>query len=99
MMTVMYRLFPVQYYRIGGMMVSVFDSSVVDRGFEPGSGQTSDYKIGMCCFSVKHAALSRNCKDWLARNQDNVSKWGSMHIRGLLCQRASTINIQLSVLV
>jgi len=27
-----------------------------------------------CCFSAKHAALSRNSKDWLTRNQDNVSE-------------------------
>jgi riboflavin transporter FmnP len=26
-------------------------------------------------FSAKHAALIRKSKDWLARNQDNVSKW------------------------
>jgi hypothetical protein len=26
----------------------------------------------------------RNSKDWLARNQDNVSEWGLMFIRGLL---------------
>ena len=25
-------------------------------------------------------------KDWLARNQDNVSKWSDMSIRGLLFQ-------------
>jgi hypothetical protein len=43
----------------------------VDRGFEPGSGQTKDYAIGMCCFSVKHAALRRKSKDRLARNRDN----------------------------
>ena len=41
--------------------------SVVDRGFEPSSGQTKDYKIGICCFSVKDAALRRKSKDWLAR--------------------------------
>ena len=35
-------------------MVSVLASSTVDRGFEPQSGQTKDYKIGICCF-VKHA--------------------------------------------
>jgi len=44
-------------------MVSVLASSAVDRGFEAWSGQTKDYKIGMCCFSAKHAALSRNSKD------------------------------------
>jgi hypothetical protein len=40
----------------------------------------------MCCFSAKHATLRRKSKDWLARHQDNVSKWGDMSIRGLLFQ-------------
>ena len=31
--------------RIGGVMVSVLASSAVDRGFEPRSGQTKDYKL------------------------------------------------------
>jgi hypothetical protein len=34
-------------------------------------------KIGICCFSAKHAALGRKSKDWLARNKDNVSEWGN----------------------
>jgi hypothetical protein len=38
-----------------------------DREFEPLSGRTKDYKIGICCFSAKHAALRRKSKDWLAR--------------------------------
>jgi hypothetical protein len=29
---------------------------------------------GGCCFSTKHTALRRKSKDWLARNQDNVSE-------------------------
>ena len=49
-----------------------------------GSGQTKDYKIGICCFSAKHAVLRRKSKDWLVRNQDNVSELGDMSIRGLL---------------
>ena len=52
-------------------MVSVLAMSAVDRGFEPRSSQTKDYKIDMCCFSAEHAALRRKGKDWLARNQDN----------------------------
>jgi len=44
--------------------------SAVDHGFEPCSGQTKDYKIGIRCFSAEHAALRRN---WLAWNEDNVS--------------------------
>ena len=67
-------------------MVSLFASSVVDRGFDPRSGQSKEYKIGICCFFAKHTALSKKNKDWLARNQDNVSEWGDMSIRGLLIQ-------------
>jgi hypothetical protein len=65
----------------------------------PQSGQTKDHKIGMCCFSAKHTALRSKSKDWLAWNQNNVSEWGDMFIHGLLFQWASTIKIQLSVLV
>jgi hypothetical protein len=67
-------------------MISGLASSAVDRGFEPRSGQTKNYKIGICCFSAKHATLRRKSKHWLARHQDNVSKWGDMSIRGLLFQ-------------
>ena len=68
-------------------MVSVLASSAVDhRGFEPRSGQTKDYKIGICRFSTNHAALRRKSKDWLVRNQDNVSEWCDMSIRRLLFQ-------------
>jgi hypothetical protein len=35
----------------------------------------------------------------LRQNQDNVSEWGNISIRGLLFQWASTIKIQLSVLI
>ena len=52
--------------------------SAVDRGFEPRSGQTKDYTIGICCFSARHAALRGKSKDW--------SKWGDMSIHGLLFQ-------------
>ena len=63
---------------IGGVMVSVLASSAVDRGFKPWLGQIKDYKIGIRCFSAKHAALRRKSKDWLAQNQNNVSKWSDM---------------------
>ena len=72
--------------RIGGVMFSVLASSVVDRGFKPWSGQTKDYKIGICYFSAKHTALRRKTNDRLARNRDIVSEWGDMSIRGLLFQ-------------
>jgi hypothetical protein len=72
--------------RIGGELVRVLASSVVDRGFEPRSGQTKDNTIGICCFSAKNVALKRKSKDWLTQNQDNVFEWGDMSIRGLLFQ-------------
>jgi hypothetical protein len=75
-------------HRIGGVMVS-----------EPRSGQTKDYKIGICCFSAKNAVLRKKSKDWLARNRNNVSEWSDIFTRELLFQWASTKNIQLSVLV
>jgi homospermidine synthase len=65
-------------------MVSMLALSVIDSGFEPWSGKTKDYKIGS--FSAKHAALRRKSKDWLARNQNNVSEWSNMSTHGLLFQ-------------
>ena len=50
-------------------MVSVLASPRLDLGFEPRSGQTKNYRIGICCFSAKHAVLRRKSKDWLSRNQ------------------------------
>ena len=67
-------------------MGSVLASSVVDRGFEPRSGQTKDCKIGICCLSSKHAELRRESKDLLARNEDNVSEWSDISTRGQLLQ-------------
>jgi len=94
-------MFRVTYHCIGAVMVSVLASSAVILELEHQSGQTKDYKIGICCFSAKHAALRKKSKDWLARNQDNVFEWGdiSIHIPVLLFQWASTIKIQLSMLV
>jgi hypothetical protein len=37
--------------------ISMLASSAVDRGFEPWLGQTKEYKIGICCFFGKNAAL------------------------------------------
>ena len=72
--------------RIGGVMVSAVTSNAVDRGFESRSGQSKDYKIGICYFSAKHAALRSKSKDRLAQNQNNVSEWNDMSTRGLLFQ-------------
>jgi hypothetical protein len=65
-------------------MVSMLVLSAVDRWFEPRSGKPRDYVIGMCWFSAKHAALKKKSKEWLARNQDNVSESGGMDIRNLV---------------
>ena len=56
-------------YSIDDVIVNMLSSSVVDRGFEPLSGQAKDYKIGICCFSAKHAALREKSTGWLARKQ------------------------------
>ena len=58
--------------RNGEVIVSVLSYNAVDCGFETRLGKTKDYKIGICCFSAKHAALRRKSKDRLACNQDNV---------------------------
>ena len=67
-------------------MVSVFAACSVERGLEPRSSQTKDYKNRICCFSAKNAVVRKKSKDGLARNQDNVYEWGDMSIRGLLFQ-------------
>jgi hypothetical protein len=89
-----FQIFKIVYYRIGSVKVSVLALTAVDRGIEPLSGQTKDYKIGICCFSAKHATLRRK-----TRSQDICSEWGDMSIHGMLFQWSSTIKIQLSVLI
>ena len=81
------------------VMVSVHASSPKFCRFELQSGHTKDYEIGICCFTAKYAALRGRSKDWLARNQNNVSEWSDMSVHGLLFWWASTIRVQLSVLV
>jgi hypothetical protein len=61
---------------IGGVMVSELVSSEVDCGFEPRSGQTKDYTIGMCCFPPKHTSR-RKGHGLLAWNRDNASEWAT----------------------
>ena len=85
-----FNLFFFEYDRTDGVMVSVLASSTVDSGFEPRSGETKDYKIGMCCLSAKHAALRSKSNDSLAWNQNNVSECSDMSTYGLLFQWAST---------
>jgi len=43
-------------------MANELASHSVDRGFEPLSGQTKDYKTGFCCFSTKHTVLRSKSK-------------------------------------
>jgi hypothetical protein len=59
-------------------------TSAIDCGYELRSCQTKEYQIGMCCFSAKNAALRRKNKDWLARNQNNVSEWSDISTQWLL---------------
>ena len=62
--------------RIDGVMVIVFASSAVDRGFESRSGQPKALKICVfcCCFYAKHTALRSKIKYWLTRNQSPILK-------------------------
>jgi hypothetical protein len=57
-------------------MDSVLVSDAKSRGFEPGSSQTKYmcYDIGICCLSTNNTALRSKSKDYLARNQNNVSE-------------------------
>ena len=71
---------------ISGVMVRMLAFSVIDCGLQSWANQSKDYKIDICCFSAGHAALRSHSNDWLAQNQDNVSKWSEMSICGLLFQ-------------
>jgi len=66
---------------IGGIMISVYVSSAVDRVFGSEMGQIKDYEFGICCFCSQHRALRSKSKDRLTRNQNNVSEWSEMHTR------------------
>ena len=61
-------------------MVSERAWNVVDRVFDPCSGQIKVHKIGNCYFSAKHATLRSKRKDWL------VFEWSDMSTMGLLYQ-------------
>ena len=69
--------------RFGGRIVSVLASSAEDRGFDERSGLSKNIKIGICCFSDKHAAFRSRSKDWSARDR-------IMSSYGLLLSLAST---------
>ena len=44
-------------HSVGGVMVNVLTSRVVDGGFKPQLSKTKDYKSCICCFYAKRAAL------------------------------------------
>jgi hypothetical protein len=44
-------------FDVGGVMVSLLTSGVVDRVFEPPSGQDKDYRIGIFFFSTQHVTF------------------------------------------
>ena len=67
---------------------------VLNRGKEPDRVKPRTY-----CFSAKQAALRSTCKDWLARNQNNVSEWMDVSTLGLLFHWDRSINIHIRVLV
>ena len=73
-------------HHVGGVLVIMFASSVVEHGFKTRSGQTKDYNNGSCYFCAQYIAINRKSKDWLSRNQDNVSEWGDVSFRGQLFQ-------------
>jgi hypothetical protein len=74
-------------------MISVLASIAIDCGYELRSCQTKEYKIGMCCFSAKNAALTRKSKDRLARNQNNVSGWSDISTQWLLLAHLAKGNV------
>ena len=48
---------------ISDLMVGMLVSSAVEHAFDPRSGHTNDYEIGICCSSAKSAALRSKSKD------------------------------------
>ena len=62
-------------------MVRMLVSNAVDHGFKPWSGQTKDYKIGICYFCTKHAALKTKSTDKLTLNQDTMDCCFSEHYK------------------
>jgi hypothetical protein len=56
-------------------MDSVFASSAVDRGFEPGRVKPKTITLVCVASPLKQVVLRGKGKDWLARNQNNVFEW------------------------
>ncbi len=49
-------------------------------------GKYKKNRIIYYTMDIKYAAFRRKSKDWLARNQNDVSEWSDMSTRGLLFQ-------------
>ena len=60
---------------ISDVIVSLLTLSVVDHGFKPQSDQVKDYKIGICCFSAKHAVIRSTVKDLNGTESEYVYPW------------------------
>jgi hypothetical protein len=59
----------------GGAMVSVLASCALDREFESRSGQTKDYKIGICCLSANQTPFKfMSCLHYLQDHGYKVLK-------------------------
>jgi hypothetical protein len=67
--------------------------------FEPRSVKPKTIKLIFVVSLLSTQHREKKNKDWLAQNQNNVSEWSDMSTRKLLFQSASTINIQISMLV
>ena len=65
-------------------MISALTSSAVDCGFEPCRVKPKAIKLLFVASPLCRATLMRRSKNWVTRNQDNMSGWGNMYIRGLL---------------
>ena len=54
----------------GCVIASMLNSCMVDRGFEPRSGQTKDCTVGISYFHAIHSIKEKE------QNKYNVSEWG-----------------------
>jgi hypothetical protein len=53
--------------------LSIFSSISWREQF--GRVNSKTYKICICCFSANYAAFRSKSKNWLTRNQNNISEW------------------------
>ena len=57
-------LLPRHFNYFSSVMVSMLTSRAVDRGFDPCSAQTKDYKIGIFCFSTQQTPYRSKGRNW-----------------------------------